>query len=75
MSHARTYGLVLVSYTQWVTAYLGEVDELVEEVSLAPGGAGCGGGQVEVAGNLGNQGRIAVVLAVPASTITFSLCP
>ena len=53
-------------YCAWALLYLGEVDELVEEVCLGPGGAGCGSGQVEMAGNLGNQGWVAVVLAVPA---------
>ena len=50
----------------WIGDYLGEVDELLEEVSLQIGGAGLGVGQVEVAGNLGDQGRVAIVLAIPA---------
>ena len=50
----------------WTGEYLGEVDELLEELGLQVGGAGLGVGQVEVAGNLGNQGRVAIVLAVPA---------
>ena len=50
----------------WTGGYLGEVDELLEEVCLQVGGGGLGIGQVEVAGNLGNHGRVAIVLAVPA---------
>ena len=46
--------------------HLSEVNELLEEVVLGPGGAGGGGGQVEVAGDLGNQCRVAIVLAIPA---------
>lgn len=51
------------------TSYLGEVDELLEEVGLGLAGAGLGVGQVKVAGNLGNQGRVAVVFAVPAGAL------
>ena len=56
--------------------HLGEVDELLEEVLLQPWKSWpveCG--QVEVAGNLGNQGWVAIVLAVPAGQPSSSLSP
>ena len=56
---------MLSLFADW-RVYLGEVDELLEEVRLQVGGGGLGVGQVEVAGNLGNHGRVAIVLAIPA---------
>ena len=59
----------------WTEGYLGKVDELLEEVRLQVGGGCLGVRQVEVAGNLGNHGRVAIVLAVPAGlTKLITMC-